>query len=155
MQQKWRDGKVLYSVLFVVPVCAWVWWVRGAPTVSGGRLWPCTGPTATRRPGQRFRLKHESEYCSWRFRRSRRPYVHRSPFPVRGRSHASVRKPPIRNTALPPRPDGRGVCTFAYIALAPSDDAVRLFGSAGGSSLWPLDRGTRAVTSTGAGRPGG
>ena len=39
--------------------------------------------------------------------------------------------------------------------MAPSDDAFRRSGSAGEGSLWPLYRGTRAVTSTGAGRPGG
>eukprot|EP00966_Prymnesium_polylepis_P206876 4792171-Prymnesium_polylepis.1 len=52
----------------------------------------------------------------------------------------------------PPRPRWSG---RPYIALAPSDDAVRRFGSAGEGSLWPLYRRTRAVTSTGAGRPGG
>eukprot|EP00966_Prymnesium_polylepis_P175408 4059165-Prymnesium_polylepis.1 len=42
-----------------------------------------------------------------------------------------------------------------YITLAPSDDALHLSGSAGEDSLWPLFRGTRAMTSTGAGRPAG
>eukprot|EP00966_Prymnesium_polylepis_P068274 1586385-Prymnesium_polylepis.1 len=75
-------------------------------------------------------------------------------------SYGSVRKPPTAVKTIPYslHPDTARWSGRPYIlgvALAPSDDAVRRFGSAGEGSLWPLYRGTRAVTSTGAGRPGG